>query len=395
MKKIQKIIDLDLCLGCGLCEAIAGKNKCEMKLQKSGFYLPVFKQEPEKQVIEQILSSCPSVHIQGENVRGVWGNIKQIHESWSTDDNIRRRGSSGGVITAMLLFLIESKEVDAVLHVGLEEGSYIYNQLKTSGTRHEIIDNAASRYAPALIFDKIKETLDRNSNVYAFVGKPCDIAGLKNFISVFPQYKDRIRYFIALFCAGMPSYNGTRKILAMAGKNEKPLYLKYRGDGWPGYFEAGYQDKSVFRMSYNDSWGKVLGKHLGMRCKICPDGIGLLADIAVGDSWNTKDGYPDFEESEGKSFVMVRNDAGQKLFSGAISKSYLTSRTIDVKLIPQIQQYQFQRRKMSAYRILPVYLFSGQLLKFIGIDLIRLMFKTNIIQGVKNSIGVIKRLMRR
>lgn len=57
-------------------------------------------------------------------------------------------------------------------------------------------------------------------------------------------------------------------------------------------------------MTYNDSWGKILGRELGFRCKICPDGIGMLADISSGDSWNTKDGYPDFTEGDGKTFVL-------------------------------------------------------------------------------------------
>ncbi len=59
--------------------------------------------------------------------------------------------------------------------------------------------------------------------------------------------------------------------------------LKYRGDGWPDYFHAVWQDGSEFKLTNNKSCGKVLGRQVGFRCKICPDGVGMLADIAVGD----------------------------------------------------------------------------------------------------------------
>lgn len=89
------------------------------------------------------------------------------------------------------------------------------------------------------------------------------------------------------------------------------------GEVWPGNFCAKFENGDKYEVSYNDSWGKILGKSLGFRCKICPDGIGMLADVAVGDSWNTKDGYPDFTESDGKCFCMIRTDKGQQIMNAA------------------------------------------------------------------------------
>ena len=50
--------------------------------------------------------------------------------------------------------------------------------------------------------------------------------------------------------------------------------FRYRGDGWPGYATATRRDGSAERMSYNDSWGDILTRHVQFRCKICPDGVG-------------------------------------------------------------------------------------------------------------------------
>lgn len=116
----------------------------------------------------------------------------------------------------------------------------------------------------------LKQTHKRHSRLLENL---VTIAGMQNFISAYPQYRHKVKYYLAIFCAGMPSYKATEKALATFGKKEKPQTLRYRGDGWPGYFTATYQDGASCRMTYNESWGKILGRDLGFRCKICPDGI--------------------------------------------------------------------------------------------------------------------------
>ena len=104
-------------------------------------------------------------------------------------------------------------------------------------------------------------------------------------------------------------------------------------------------DGSKYEMSYNESWGTILTKTRGFRCKICPDGIGMLADIAVGDSWSTKDGYPDFTESEGKCFCMVRTNIGSEIMNAAENKGYIEVSSLDLSKVKEQQRYQYERRK--------------------------------------------------
>ena len=303
MKKLQKIIDAELCLGCGMCQSILGKENCSMKLNAEGRYYPHIKVKANKFEQARILKICPSVCVKGTDSKTVWGKVIEVFDAWSFDEDIRRNASSGGVISALCIYMIEHKLVDSILQIGVRNDSYLYNELKVSKTRNDILNNASSRYAPALVFHNILEIFKSNEDIYAFVGKPCDIACLKNFLEEYPEFSHRVKYFISIFCAGMPSYEGTKELLKLSKHIDEPVSLRYRGDGWPGYFKAYFKDNTYFKVSYNDSWGKVLNKYLNFRCKICPDGIGLSADIAVGDSWETKDGYPNFEEKEGRSFI--------------------------------------------------------------------------------------------
>jgi len=389
---INRIVKNHLCTGCGLCSSVLGKDKCVMLLNNNGFYTPSIL---DNGIDDSVISSlCPGIHVYCEEHRGIWGNVLNVCEAWSADTTIRYKAASGGVVTSLAVYLIESMNVDAVLQVGIQDGSYLYNELKVSRNRQDIINNAQSRYAPALTLNNIKQILDSTKDSFAFIGKPCDIAGVKNLINIYPQYKERFRLLISIFCAGMPSYNATEKTWRLSGKENEPVSLKYRGDGWPGYFKATWKDGSEYKLSYNESWGKILGRDLGFRCKICPDGIGMLADISIGDSWSTKNGYPDFTEQDGRCFVIVRTIRGKDIMLAAENGGYIVKQQLDINKIQEMQPYQYQRRKLVGWRILPVKLFSFGILDFKGLGYSKIMLTSNIKDGIKNMVGTISRLLK-
>ena len=124
MKRIQNIIDTGFCLGCGLCEAITTSRKCNMTLnQKTGFYVPVFKEKLTKNETKSILNCCPGIKVIGNGESSVWGSLKKIEEAWSKDIEIRKKASSGGVITTLAIHLLEIKKVNGILHVGVNDDS--------------------------------------------------------------------------------------------------------------------------------------------------------------------------------------------------------------------------------------------------------------------------------
>lgn len=391
---INKIVKNNLCLGCGLCSSVLGKEKCEIKLTDKGFYEPYLKSDITSKENNTVKYICPGIHVESESHEGVWGSMKSIAEAWSADSIIRHKAASGGVITSLAIYLVESRKVDAVLQVGVRNDSYLYNELKVSRTREDILCNAQSRYAPALIFDNIKQILDSSNETYAFIGKPCDVAAMKNLSHKFPEYACRIKYYLSIFCAGMPSYNATVETWQQSGHSDEPISLKYRGEGWPGNFKATFRDGSKYEISYNDSWGKILGRSLGFRCKICPDGIGMLADIAVGDSWNTKNGYPDFSDSDGKCFCIIRTENGQELFYDAVKSDFLSYKPFELDKIKEQQKYQYNRRKLIGWRLFPVQIVTLGLLKFKGLGITKLALTANLREGLRNSKGTFVRMIK-
>lgn len=389
---IDRIKKYHLCNGCGLCSSVLGKDLCSMHLEEDGFYSPHLHRPLTKQENLLIKKVCPGIYVEGKSHKGTWGPMQSICQAWAADKNIRHRAASGGVVTSLAIYLLEQKKVDAILHVGVRDDNYLYNELRISRTKEDVVNNAQSRYAPALVFHHIQEIIDSEDSIFAIIGKPCDMAAMQNYVRESPQYKPRIKYYISIFCGGMPSYNGTIQIWKQSGHSDEPVSLKYRGDGWPGNFKACFSDGSVYQLSYNESWGKILGRYLGFRCKICPDGIGALADVAVGDSWNTKNGYPDFTESEGRCFCMVRTKQGEELMEGALRGGYIEKNSININSIREQQPYQWERRKLEGWRLLPVLFVTKGLVKFKGLSIWSQSLKASFKTGLKNSVGTYKRI---
>ncbi len=389
---IDKIKKYHLCMGCGLCTSVLGEEKIKMQLNGEGFYEPIASLPLSSSDSKLVKKLCPGIHIEARAHKGVWGSMISVCEGWAADAEIRYKAASGGVVTSLAICALEQGLVDAVLQVGVRDDSYLYNELRVSHSKEEVLRNAQSRYAPALVLHRVKEIFDSSTERFAFIGKPCDIAAMKNFTSMYPQYAERVKYYISIFCAGMPSYNATVKTWQTSGHQDEPASLKYRGDGWPGNFVACFEDGTTFQLSYNESWGKILGHHVGFRCKICPDGIGMLADVAVGDSWNTKDGYPDFTESDGRCFCMVRTSAGDSLMKAAIANGYIETKVLDIKNIKQQQAYQYKRRKLEGWRLIPVQLITGGMMHFRGLAIWRQALSANIKVGFRNMWGTYKRM---
>ena len=67
------------------------------------------------------------------------------------------------------------------------------------------------------------------------------------------------------------------------------------------------------------------------RCKICPDAIGELADVACPDGWIMEDGKPLHREAPGVNIAIARTEAGRGLVQRAAAAGALTLDSFQLK----------------------------------------------------------------
>ena len=334
------------CTGCGLCQSF---NIATLKKDEKGFYHPVDGDEARLKRI------CPSYgkQIKFMDKKSIWGRALSVYYGWANDYKVRDTASSGGVTTALCIYLLKEKKVDAIIHTTENSDMPYATRTCISYSVNELIERCGSRYAissPLNILGTLKE-----EKKYAFVGRPCDVDALRNYIELDNGLQSKIPYLLSFFCMGVPSNDAQKKLLEYMGcPIEDCVSLKYRGDGWPGLTKAIGKGGEIYKTDYDTSWGRILGRDLMPMCRLCLNGLGETADVSSGDAWYLgSDNKPVFSEREGRNVVFARTLTGQILLRDANKKGYITLQNFEdyQKILRYVQYAQFERRGTIAARI--------------------------------------------
>jgi len=357
----KTMVRRDLCIGCGYCASLGGGK---MVLSPQGFLVPTREAEALGPAHEALVrAACPGVAgdtvvplpdrcPEGATDDRLWGRHFSVATAWSTDPAIRHAGSSGGVLTALARWLIASGRAKSVLVTDYDADYAIGTRSTCTADQAAILGAAGSKYCPAAPLAAIA-ALRESPGPHAVIARPCDVATLRRAMAAGDALAAPL--LLSFFCAGTPSDLGNRALLQEmgAGAPQDVLRFRHRGNGWPGEARADLTDGSSRSCSYTDSWGKVLRRHLHTLCKICPDGIGEAADLVVADAWyGDAEGYPVFDDAEGRSLVIARTAAGQELLGGALAAGVLDSTPLAIREIDRMQPGQISRRRQLAMRVL-------------------------------------------
>ncbi len=327
------------------------------------------------------------------SLKTAWGPVLEVWEGYAVDDEIRYKGSSGGVATALALFSLESKKACGVLHTGVDSENPLRNIPVFSRDRDSLISCTGSRYAPAAPcagFDLIEQA----EGACVFIGKPCDVAALQKYQAINPKMKTKIGLTISIFCAGTPTTEGTHKILQQFGlKPDEVAEFRYRGCGWPGKMTAVVRDGSSgqYEMAYEESWGDILSKHGQLRCRLCPDSTGEFADISCGDPW-----YRQIEPDDpGRSLVLVRTERGRQFLKEAIQAGYAAFERAEPDILPRSQISILSRRRHLWGRLLSMRVMLVPTPCFRGFSLVANWHNLPVLKRLRGIGGTLWRIISR
>lgn len=352
---VARVLRGELCTGCGLCAAVSD-GAIEMGMVAPGYARPIFRRPLDTGAEAKIAATCPGAVVEpwpAEAARdSIWGPARQVCTGNATDATVRFGGSSGGAISALLIHALATGRVDRVVHVAADPQSPTKNLTVVSRTADEVMAGAGSRYSASSPLASIDDAL-AEGGAFAFVGKPCDVSALRRLAKVDGRVSRHVPIMLSFFCGGMPSHAGVERILARLNVSSEDLVsFRYRGQGWPGTAAATTRDGRVAEMSYAESWGGYLSKEVQFRCKICPDAVGGVADIACADAWyGGETGYPQFEEQDGRSLIVARTEVGSELLAAATEAGALEVQALDIEEINLMQPSQARRKRLIRARV--------------------------------------------
>jgi coenzyme F420 hydrogenase subunit beta len=360
--RLYAIVEQGLCIGCGLCQSVAGVSRVEVTKTLNGYLQPVVVGELDHETVDKIYDVCPGTRIEGLPGRlvetdtrhdNVWGPWRRMLRAWAGDDEMRFEGATGGVLTALAAYLIESKRVDFILHARASTNEPSFGEATLSFTRADVIAASGSRYGPTATLIDVGDVLDRNQP-FAYIGKPCDIAALRNYARHDARVDELVKYWLTPVCGG---YMQPRSTIASLRRfdidPDEVTALRYRGRGCPGPTRVETGD-SAKEIHYLDFWGEDESMwSLPFRCKICPDGIGDAADIAAADTW--VGGSPTREASiddPGTNAIVARTRAGEELLDAAAVDGALT---IEYDITPDDMSIYQPHQMHKKYAVWPRY----------------------------------------
>jgi len=356
--RLYRIVRDAMCIGCGLCQSVSGAGVVSIRKVENGYLRPVVTGALTHEIADRIYETCPATRLDGlpqrlidpgTNTDIVWGNYRQIVRAHASDSQVRFQGSTGGVLTALCQFLLQSRKVDFILQVRADASEPAFGESYVAETLSAVLGGAGSRYGPSAPLINIHDLLD-SGQPFAFVGKPCDISALRNLARLDPRVNELVRYWLTPVCGGfMPPQSMERFLRDEAGIDPSALNsLRYRGFGCPGPTRVETVDGEVREFRYTDFWGTDESMwSLPFRCKVCADGVGEAADIAAADTW--PGGSPDpltEDDDPGTNAMLIRTAAGQALIEEAEAAGFLTIvNEVGPRYMDSVQPHQVKKKR--------------------------------------------------
>lgn len=309
---IKAITDRGLCSGCGACMGICPKKAISMERNGSGFlYADIDGEFCVK--CGQCIKVCPSMNPTERTESAMVGSILKAYALYACDEEIRRNGQSGGVVTALLLYLLEKGEIEEAIVTDYtdKEGQSV---AKSAKIREELIHAQGSSYMQNETLVKFLQA----DTIAVPVLLGCQARALHNIECVIPNKISSSTVKIGLFCGGCNSPEYIKEVRkGVKGKGKKYTFRARdkRYGGAPG--DAILQEGSQVKVISRKKRIRAFQIWMNYKCSICTEFYNPYCDIVCGDPWGitSKD-----VTDKGITVCLVRTKEGEKLVERALQE---------------------------------------------------------------------------
>lgn len=361
-QRFARIVEDGLCMGCGLCQSLAGADRITVAKSPEGELRPVAQAELPGDLVDAIYATCPGTRVEGlpptevsqaPRIDPVWGPLHRIVLGWAGDPHVRHEGSTAGVLTALGQYLLRSGRVAFVLHVKASLAEASFGEAVISRTEAEVLAGAGSRYGPTAPLVDLQSVLALDEP-FALIAKPCDLNAVRNLAHLDDRVNRLIRYWLTPVCGGFMPDTSLDVVMASQGIARADVRrIRYRGRGCPGPTTFELTDGREVALHYLDFWGgDESAWSLPFRCKICPDGIGEGADIAAADTW--PGASPDrvaAMSDPGVNSLLVRSQAGAELLDAAVRDGVIVlGADVGIDYLNETQPHQVRKKRFAQAR---------------------------------------------
>jgi coenzyme F420 hydrogenase subunit beta len=310
--------EIEKCIECGLCHAICPEID-----------------ELEKETRERVGWTTPI------------GRVIETTVARATDPAVRRAATDGGVVTALLLHLLERGRIDGAI-VTKQDGPFRRRPFLATTT--EEIKQAAGfffdtshgmkdfgdRYMTHSQIEEFDPMLKKGLKRVAFVGTPCQIKSVRRMQTLGLVPADAVHICLGLFCSGNFTF----------GEEPRRRLAEIGDFAWEDVRKVNIKEGLQIQLHGGQTRTIALEDLEFMRrhaCRYCPDYTAEFADIAFGG----------IGAEEGWTTVVIRSPLGRAAFADAAGTGKLEefSRAVNPKFASQamtkIRTWSARKRKTA------------------------------------------------
>ena len=323
---LQEVVERKLCNRCGGCVSFCSADRIgALEMGKDGF--PRYANREKCLECGICYLICPQTHPLKEEVREKFGwsepvgLCQDVLSARATDPEVQKAATDGGVVTGLLLFMLESGLIDGAI---VSEQTGLFDRRAVVATSREALLRAAgshwaesshlehvgSEYSTYVsIIPTIRELAPKSVIKLAVVGTPCQIESIRKMqvLRILPA--DVVTFAVGLFC--MQSF-------ALNELMEKEFARKHQLD-MRDVAKVNIKDDFVLKMKSGITMHIPLDEVETIArpaCLACVDFANEYADIAVG-GLGSPDGY---------TTTLIRTIGGKRVFTEAVRRGYIEER---------------------------------------------------------------------
>lgn len=352
--KLKKVMNSNLCNRCGSC---VGLSKGAITFDdKTGNYLPKINSEINNTLADRIWQACSGkefdfphykkiVFGDSNNFHNYTGTYQNIYIGNANDEDVRLRSASGGIISAILIWLLEKKKIDGAVVLRMSETQPWMNEPFIATTKEEILSAAQSKYTISSVNEILPE-VEKFQGKLAYVGLPGQVQSIRKLEKINDPSVKNIKYIFGPFYGNTLHFSSVQSFLRSYGEKDytqiKKLYFRY-GE-WPGNMRVELKSGRIIELpKFHANY--LIPFHILKNSLLCTDLSNEFTDISGGDAW-----APVYEE-RGKGFSMVisRSEKGQEIIDEMLKDGSLSLSPIGLDEAITMHSHGYDLKKRGTF----------------------------------------------
>jgi len=344
----------ELCNRCGSCVGLSEGAICFT--DREGQFRPEITGELDEKEYDRILNACTGASFDFPEHRSFFypeapgfhtftGPYQSIHIGHASDPELRATGASGGMISTVLIYLLEKKKIDGAVVTRMSHKKPWLTEPFIATTREEILEAAQSKY----ILTSVNEILDQIAEfrgTLAYVGLPGQVQSIRKLQKAGDPSVESIKYIFGPFYGNTLHFSSIKSFLKSHGEKDytRIKELHFRHGEWPGNMRVVMDSGRIIELKKFHA-NYLIPFHIVRNSLFCTDFANEFTDISGGDAW-----APVYEErGKGFSMVIARSELGQGLLEEMEKAGWFTLTPLEEKDSIEMHSHGYDFKKRGSF----------------------------------------------